>query len=176
MKFNPPVFYQQHSTQCTCSGCLGPCCWSPRGSRSVAQSLPEGLWYQALHLAQRRPTASPQPHSAPRGSGRPEQIKYLIVKIHDVSKLKSANHGGHPHPSSLQLQTEELTLVEVGGGLVDYGQLSLGVHQLLGCFRRIAKADGCVDCCHGLRLCSWNGTSFIFWFFGIAQLATIITL
>lgn len=79
---------------------------------------------------------------------------------------------GLPHPLPLQLQTEELVLVEVGGGLVDDGQLRLGVHQLLDCLRRIAKTDGCVDCRHCLELCSENDRShwfFILLCFGLAQ-------
>lgn len=76
--------------------------------------------------------------------------------VADMVEERVTTARGLPYPSRLQLQTEQLALIEVGGGLVDDGQLRLGVHQLLSRLRRIAKTDGCIDCRHGLQLCSQN--------------------
>lgn len=58
------------------------------------------------------------------------------------------------HPRALQLQTEQLSLVEVGSRLVDDGQLCFRVRQLLRRLRCIAQTNGCVDRCNRLELWS----------------------
>ncbi|TNN74267.1 hypothetical protein EYF80_015510 [Liparis tanakae] len=66
-----------------------------------------------------------------------------------------------PHPSPLQLQTKQLSLVEVGRTLVDERQLRLRVHQLLRRLRCVAKTNGCVDRGDRLELWSRKGSQMV---------------
>lgn len=57
---------------------------------------------------------------------------------------------------ALLLQADQLSLVEVCSTGVDFGQLSVGVHQL---FHRLlwhTSPDGGVDALHGLQHCTYR--------------------
>lgn len=54
---------------------------------------------------------------------------------------------------ALLLQSRQLSLVQVGSVRVNFGQLSVGVHQLLHRLLGIAGPDGGVDAVHRFEHC-----------------------
>lgn len=71
--------------------------------------------------------------------------------------LAGSCDGDTLYLGALLLQSGQLPLVQVGGVQVNFGQLSVGVHELLHRLLRNAGPDGGVDALHRFEHCGHAG-------------------